>query len=89
MSNAGETFGPDEAPTPLATLGDVQRAVARTLRRLEAGKLDHAKAQVLINGYGSLAKVMQDRRDSKWVKRAEQMWNEREARSAAESEANH
>lgn len=31
------------------------------------------------NALGMLAKVMQDRRDSKWIPRAEQIWAEREA----------
>lgn len=86
-----EVFGGGEAPTPLATLGDVQRALAKTLRRIEAGTVKHDTGQVLINGYGCLAKVMQDRRDSVWTQRARQMWNEREAAKSngADAQANH
>lgn len=90
MSKPGETIGEDEAPTPLASLGDVARALARVIRRIDKGSLDHAKGQVLINGLGTLAKLKQDARDSLWTKRAEQMWKEREAsKRAAEPEANH
>ena len=90
MSKEPETFGEDESPTPLSTLGDVQRAMAKTIRRIEAGKtLDHATGQVLINGLGALAKVMQDRRDSLWTKRGEVLWKERADRANAQPQENH
>lgn len=80
MSQAPEIYGPDEAPTPLATLGDVQRALAKTIRRIESGAIGHQTGQVLINGLGTLAKVKQDARDSLWTKRAAVLWEERHAR---------
>lgn len=55
-----ESFGADEAPTPLATPTDVRRALAKTLRRIEKGTVTHHVGQVLINGYGSLAKMMRE-----------------------------
>jgi hypothetical protein len=55
-----EVFGADEAPTPLATPTDVRRALAKTLRRIEKGTVSHHTGQVLINGYGSLAKMMRE-----------------------------
>lgn len=77
-----ETFGEDETRTPLATLGDVERALARVIRRIDKGTLDHAPGQVMVNALGCLAKIKQDARDSKWLPRVKEMWKEREARSA-------
>jgi hypothetical protein len=42
----------------------------------------------VMNGYATLAKVMQDQRDSLWTKRAKKLWDEREAR-IAEPQADH
>lgn len=82
-----EKFGPDEAPTPLATPRDVRRALARTLRRIEAGSLDHAKGQVLINGYGSLFKSMMELQDRVWLPRVKELWRERESAKQPQAEA--
>lgn len=60
MADSPETFGDDEAPTPLDTPRAVQRALAKTLRRIERGSIGHHVGQVLINGYGSLAKMMRE-----------------------------
>jgi hypothetical protein len=87
MSKTPETFGEDEAPTPLACLGDVQRALAKTLRKIERGTVKHDVGQVLINGYGTLAKLMQDARDSRWLPRVKEMWAEREQAKQAPSES--
>lgn len=94
MSKELETFGEDEAPTPLATLGDVQRALAKTIRQIQKGALGHQTGQVLINGLGTLAKMKQDARDSRWMQRAEVLWRERADRTArveadAKSQENH
>lgn len=55
-----ESYGSDEAPTPLQTFADVRRAIARTLRRLEKGSIDRGDGQVLINGYGTLANLIRE-----------------------------
>lgn len=89
MAKQAEVFGENEAPTPLGTLGDVQRALAKTLRRIEKGSVDHSTGQVLINGYGTLAKVMQDARDSMWTKRARVMWEDRQRANSADASPNH
>lgn len=74
-----ENFGADEAPTPLGEIGSVRRALARTLRRIESGTLDHAKGQVLINGYGTLFKMFVDAREARWLPRVKELWRERSA----------
>ena len=89
MAKEPEVFGEDEAPTPLSTLGDVDRALAKTLRRIEAGSVKHDKGQVLINGYGTLAKIKQDARDSRWVQRTRVMWEERQKANGSQPPANH
>lgn len=85
-----ETFGEDEAPLPLATLGDVQRALATVIRQVKKGTgIDLATAHCMINGLGSLAGMMQDARDSRWMQRSRIMWEERNAKSDANPRADH
>ncbi len=74
--------GPDYEDCPgsqLETLRDVRRALAQTCRLLKAGHIGHQRAAVLINGYASLLKSLQDARDSKWLPRVKELWREREA----------
>lgn len=78
MSKARETFAEDEAPIPLATLGDVQRALAKIIRQTKKGTVDLPVAHCMVIALGTLAKLMQDQRDSLWTKRAKVMWSERE-----------
>lgn len=85
MDKPSETFGEDETRTPLASLGDVERALARIIRRIDKGTLDHAPGQVMVNALGTLAKIKQDARDSKWLPRVKELWKEREAAKTNES----
>ncbi len=89
MSKPREIFAEDEAPIPLGTLGDVQRALAQIIRQAKKGTVELPVAHCMVIALGTLAKVMQDQRDSKWTKRAAVMWAEREARTNAEPEADH
>ncbi len=90
MSKTTEIYGEDEHPLPLATLGDVQRALAKTIRQARKGTIDLPMAHMMINGLGSLAGMMQDARDSRWTQRTRIMWEEREVKTiAAVSEAGH
>lgn len=89
MSKAPETFAEDEAPIPLATLGDVQRALARVIRQTKKGTVELATAHCMVIALGTLAKLMQDQRDSLWTKRAKKLWDEREARTQPTAETDH
>lgn len=92
MSKVAETFEEDEHPLPLATLGDVQRALAKTIRQARKGAIELPMAHMMINGLGSLAGMMQDARDSRWTQRTRVLWEERAAKGeakSAEPEANH
>ncbi len=62
MSAPPEEFAPDEAHVALRTHGDVQRALARCLRRVEKGpkSMDLPRAHLLVIGYGTLAKMMRE-----------------------------
>lgn len=79
MKEQEETYGSDEAPTPLRTFADVRRALAKTLRRLERGSVETNVAAVLVNGYGSLAKMLREDLADDITKRVEAI----EARQAA------
>lgn len=72
------TPGTDEPGRKLETLGDVRRALANTCRKIENGSIDFKTGHSLVIALGTLAKVMQDQRDSIWVKRARVLWAERE-----------
>jgi hypothetical protein len=78
----------DCAGARLDTLSDVRKAIGSLCRLLRAGKVDPSVGGVVMNGYATLAKVMQDQRDSLWTKRAKKLWDEREAR-IAEPQADH
>lgn len=82
MTKTHEIIGEDEAPLPLATLGDVQRALAKTIRQARRGTIELPMAHMMINGLGSLAGMMQDARDSRWQQRARVLWDEREKANA-------
>lgn len=91
MAEENNTPTPVEADEPgrkLDTLGDVRRALANTCRKIENGRLDSRTGHTLVIGLATLAKVMQDQRDSLWVKRARVLWAERQ-RVGAESDADH
>lgn len=60
MSQDGETYDENEAPIPLASTGDVQRALAKALRMVAKGSMDTARGHTLIIGYGTLAKMMRE-----------------------------
>lgn len=81
--NSPETFGEDEAPIPLATLGDVQRALAKLIRQMRKGTVEPAHGHCCVIALGTLAKLMQDKRDSLWTKRAAVLWAEREKDASA------
>lgn len=80
-----EKIGEDETPIPLMTLGDVERALAKVLRQSHKGTLPLNVAHMMIIGLGTLAKVKQDARDSRWTKRAEVMWKDRQAKQTADA----
>ncbi len=63
----------------LDTIREVNRALAAALRLIKAGHLGHQRGAVLVNGYATLLKSLQDARDSKWLPRVREMWREREA----------
>jgi hypothetical protein len=72
-----------EDPTP--TLREVRAALWTVLGRIERGDLKHDVGQVLINGYGSMYKMLMDHRDSKWLPRVKQMWAEKQAKQQPEA----
>jgi hypothetical protein len=86
VSDSPATTGGKDDPPPvndcpgvkLDTLGDVRRAIGALCRLLRAGKVDPSVGGVVMNGYATLAKMLQDQRDSLWTKRAKVMWDERE-----------
>lgn len=74
----------------LVTLRDVRFAIAAACRLIKAGKLSPQTGGVLMNGYATLAKMLQDQRDSLWTKRAEVLWKERQGKPEnAGAEENH
>ncbi len=60
MSQERETFDETEAPIPLRTHGDVQRALAKVLRQIRKSSIDLPMAHALIIGFGTLAKMMRE-----------------------------
>ncbi len=82
MSNTDETFDDSEAPIPLRTQGDVQRALAKALRQVAKGTLETARGHCLIIGYGTLAKMMRETVADEVLRRLEAI----EAKQAAPAE---
>lgn len=80
MTDRTETFDETEAPIPLRTPGDVQRALAKTLRQVAKGTMDHTRGHCLIIGYGTLAKMMRETVADEVVRRLEAI----EAKQAAD-----
>lgn len=82
--------GGDEG-CPLNSLGDVQREMAKVYRAMRKRRIGVAEGNGLTQTLQYLASVMQDRRDSRWTKRSEVLWKEREAKSKldAQPKANH
>ena len=68
---AQEAYGDDESPTPLRTRLDVRLALAKHLRRIQKGSVNHAVGQVLITGYATLAKLMTEDESSDVIRRIE------------------
>jgi hypothetical protein len=81
------TDASEDPTTP--TMREVRGALWSVLGRIERGALKHDVGQVLINGYGSMYKMLMDKRDSVWTKRAEVLWSERQQKTRAESPSPH
>ncbi len=60
MSKDAEIYDADEAHVPLRTHGDVQRALAKTIRRIYKGSIELNVGHALIIGFGVLAKMMRE-----------------------------
>ena len=71
----------------LESIREVNKALAATIRLIKAGHLGHQRGAVLINGYATLLKSLQDGRDSKWLPRVRELWAEREQAKQAPSES--
>lgn len=68
---------PKRKPKKLDTLGDVERQLARLYHRVDRRSLKRLdRATVLRQILEALAAVMQDKRDSIWVGRAQKMWKQ-------------
>lgn len=91
MTKAPETVVEKTPPgePELNGLGDVRREMARVYRDMKAKRIPISDGNGLVNALNCLACVMMDARDSMWTKRTRLMWAEREARNAAESQADH
>lgn len=93
MSDTPESPDEKEPRTRLAacwdlnTLGDARRALAATCRDIRSGSLEPKTGHSLVIALGTLAKVMQDQRDSLWTKRAAKMWREFEKKDEAPDDA--
>lgn len=79
-------MNPETSEDPTPTMREVRAALWNVLGRIERGELKHDVGQVLINGYGSMYKMLMDKRDSVWTKRAAVMWEER-AKTQGQAEA--
>jgi hypothetical protein len=77
--------GKEEA-IPLETLGDVRRFLARVSLEMYRKKLDSGAGHGIVIALGTLAKVMQDQRDSLWKRRTREMWEAHKARRAPTGE---
>lgn len=77
--------GGDEGVS-LGSLGDVQREMAKVYRAMRAKRITIGEGNGLTQTLQYLASLMQDRRDSKWMRRAEVMWKERTERSTSDAE---
>lgn len=84
--NDGEVVDDSESPIPLETLGDVQRALAKVVRQAHKGSLPLNVAHLMTITLGTLAKVMQDRRDSKWLPIVKELHRERQQQKTAAAE---
>jgi hypothetical protein len=73
----------------LDNLADVRKAMAFVVRRIERGTLDYKRGHTVIMGLNCLAAMMQDARDSTWVRRARVLWQEREAAKGGQPQADH
>lgn len=91
-STPDEIDGPggDEG-VPLKSLGDVQREMAKVYRAMRKKRIAISDGNGLTQTLQYLAKVMQDRAESKWMQRAEVLWKERQERAApdAKPQENH
>jgi hypothetical protein len=77
-----------EADGPkLATLGDVQRAMAAVCRRIRNGHLDVRQGNALTVALNTLHGMMRDARDSKHQKRLRVLWEAHQRGSGAAPEA--
>lgn len=69
MSNSSETFDETESPIRLGTPADCERALARFIRQVHKGSLDHKIGHSLIIGIGTLAKMMRERHEDEALER--------------------
>lgn len=81
MANESDTppAVPDDCEGPrLENLFQVRKALAQAARLIKAGKLPSERAGNYVNALTSLAKVMQDARDSLWLPRVKELWRDKQ-----------
>lgn len=73
LEEAARQLAESDGPK-LASLGDVQRAMAKLCRRLRNGTVDPKQGNALTVAYNTLHGMMRDARDSKYQKRLKVLW---------------
>lgn len=66
-------FDESEAPIPLETLGDVDRALQKVIRQARKGTIELPVAHMMVIALGTLAKMKQDRRDSRFKREVSEL----------------
>jgi hypothetical protein len=63
VSETPASLDASESPIRLETPADCERALAKFIKQIHKGSLDHKIGHSLIIGIGTLAKLMRERRD--------------------------
>lgn len=87
-SEVAEVFGKGETPLVLETLRDTKRVLAKIIRQIHFGTLDHKRGMVLIGGLGTLAKIQEAEQDREIITHLQKIERTKVLRSTVTSTAN-